>query len=154
MNRLDGVHLLFVDDRFDIANIYISRARREGAEVTYQSKLLGAFTALTTESFDLAIVDLHMPLPAIPWPSFCKASIEALANNDSETVRSHNLGQMLGHYINNSRGGHPPFLYLSAVAGYFEPLVDAQMPQGAVCLDRYKTTAADLVAIVAKMLGK
>ena len=154
MNRLDGVRLLFVDDRFDIANIYISRARREGAEVTYQSKLLGAFTALTTESFDLAIVDLHMPLPATPWPSFCKASIEALANNDSETVRSHNLGQMIGHYINNFHGGNPPFLYLSAVAGYFEPLVDAQMPQGAMCLDRYKTTAADLVAIVAKVLSK
>jgi CheY-like chemotaxis protein len=154
VTRLTGVRLLFVDDRFDIANMYISRARREGADVTYQSKLLGAFTALTTESFDLAIIDLHMPLPPMPWPSFCKESIEALANNDSDTVRSHNLGQMIGHYINHSCNGKPPFIYLSAVARYFEPLVDAQMPQGAQCLDRYKTTAADLVEIVADMLGK
>jgi CheY-like chemotaxis protein len=148
MTAIVGSHILFVDDRFDIANMYISRVRGEGAEVSYESKLLGALEALSTESFDLAIVDLHMPLPPPPWPSFCRSSIEALANNASYVVRSHNLGQMIGHYINTQRNGRPPFMYLSAVASYFEEIAEARIPAGLSCLDRYKTTPADLVATI------
>lgn len=145
---LANKRVLFVDDRYEMAVLQIERVRACGATVSHRARILDALEELHSHSFDLAVIDLHMPIPNQPWPAHFQSSIEAITCHESENIRSHNGGQIVGHFINDAMSGLPRFIYMSAVAPFFEPLAGAEPDGQLICYNRYDLKTSDLIDIL------
>ena len=151
MDKLQGLKILFVDDRFEIAKIQIKAVRAQGASVHHDSRLLDALESLDGDSYDLAIIDLHLPIELNNVPSKYDKSMNAVIMSESENVRSHNGGQIIGHHINEIHRKKPRFIYMSAVSQFYEAIESASPFGKDICHDRGRTSIADLISILVNL---